>query len=54
MTEAGLNIDSAIIDTEAYRVVDVFYVTDLENNKIDDPKRIKEIKSRIRKALKER
>lgn len=32
--EKKLSIDRALITTEAYRVVDVFYVTDVEGNKI--------------------
>lgn len=30
----GVNIDLALISTESYRIVDVFYVTDLESNKL--------------------
>ena len=37
LSECQLNIQRAIITTEAYGVVDVFYVTDLEYNKIYDP-----------------
>jgi len=39
-TRYELSIDLAIITTEAYRVVDVFYVTDSENNKFDDPAKV--------------
>jgi [protein-PII] uridylyltransferase len=46
-TNHNLSIDLAIITTEAYRVVDVFYVTDSDNNKIDDPLAIE----RLRKEL---
>jgi [protein-PII] uridylyltransferase len=35
--ELGYYIHLAMITTEAYRVVDVFYITDLENNKLEPP-----------------
>jgi [protein-PII] uridylyltransferase len=53
MAEEGLNIDLAIITTESYRVVDVFYVTDLENNKIEDEKAIERLKARLTTSLDE-
>lgn len=34
----GVNVDLAFIATESYQVVDVFYVTDLEINKLGDGK----------------
>jgi [protein-PII] uridylyltransferase len=39
----GLFIHQALISTEAYRVVDVFYVTDLDNEKLADARRIKKL-----------
>ncbi|MCL5270711.1 MAG: [protein-PII] uridylyltransferase [bacterium] len=46
-----LNIQRAFIATEAYGVVDVFYVTDLEFNKIYDPGQRKEIEQRLLEAV---
>ena len=46
-----LDVQRAIITTEAYGVVDVFYVTDLEFNKIHDAGRQKEIEGAILEAL---
>ncbi len=51
LAKEGVNIDLALISTEAYRVVDVFYVTDLENNKIDNPHKINHIRRLLEKAL---
>lgn len=51
LREEDANIDLAIITTEAYRVVDVFYITDLENNKIDDESHIQRIVDRLTDAL---
>ncbi|MBN1476620.1 [protein-PII] uridylyltransferase [Candidatus Sumerlaeota bacterium] len=47
----GAMIYLAMISTEAYRVVDVFYLTDLDNMKIDDPKRLTELERGIREML---
>ena len=52
ISEFQLNLDLALISTEAYRVVDVFYVTDLENNKVEDAGMIKNIKTKLTDALK--
>jgi len=46
-TKHALSIDLAIITTEAYRVVDVFYVTDSDNNKIDDAGTIERLKQEL-------
>ncbi len=46
-----LNIDRAMVSTEAYGVMDVFYVTDLEFNKIHDPLRIERIEKELIQAL---
>jgi len=51
LAQEGVNIDLALISTEAYRVVDVFYITDLENNKIDNPHKINRIRRLLEKAL---
>jgi len=50
-TDHGLDIDLALITTEAYRVVDVFYVTDAENNKLDDPDEIERIRAELLEAV---
>ena len=52
ISEFQLNLDLALISTEAYRVVDVFYVMDLENNKIEDAGMIEKIKTKLTDALK--
>jgi [protein-PII] uridylyltransferase len=46
-TRHGLDIELAMITTEAYRIVDVFYVTDADNNKMDDPAVIEELKREL-------
>ncbi|MCX7766758.1 MAG: hypothetical protein N2246_08675, partial [Candidatus Sumerlaeia bacterium] len=51
LREEEINIDLAFITTEAYRVVDVFYITDLDNNKIDDEQNINRIVQRLTEAL---
>jgi [protein-PII] uridylyltransferase len=48
----GLDIHSARIATKVDQVVDVFYVRDLEGQKIEDVGRIKEIKRTLLKRLK--
>ncbi len=47
----GLDIHSARIATAADQVVDVFYVRDLEGQKIEDAGRVKEIKQSLLKQL---
>ncbi|GIX06397.1 MAG: hypothetical protein KatS3mg115_0800 [Candidatus Poribacteria bacterium] len=51
LTEEGLNISLAKISTEAYRAVDVFYVSDERGQKIRDPQRLEQIRSRLLEAL---
>ena len=48
----GLDIHSARIATKVDQVVDVFYVRDLEGQKIEDVGRVKEIKRSLLKQLK--
>ncbi|MFH0794362.1 MAG: [protein-PII] uridylyltransferase, partial [bacterium] len=52
MARHGLSIALALITTESYRVVDVFYVTDLEYNKLDEPARLESLKQDLEDALK--
>jgi len=47
----GLDIDLAMITTEAYRIVDVFYATDSENNKLDDPATLQRLKAELLEAV---
>ncbi|MBI3736177.1 [protein-PII] uridylyltransferase [Candidatus Sumerlaeota bacterium] len=46
-----LNINRAMVSTEAYGVMDVFYVTDLEYNKIHDESRIARLQDDLKRAL---
>ncbi|OGP53759.1 MAG: [protein-PII] uridylyltransferase [Deltaproteobacteria bacterium RBG_13_52_11] len=50
--DLGLDIHSARIATKVDQVVDVFYVRDLEGQKIEDDERVKEIKRTLLKQLK--
>jgi len=50
-TRHNLDIELARITTEAYRVVDVFYVTDSENNKIDDPAEIERLRAELLEVI---
>ncbi|NUP88666.1 MAG: [protein-PII] uridylyltransferase [Candidatus Sumerlaeia bacterium] len=47
LAAAGMTINLAMISTESYRVVDVFYLTDLENMKIDDMRRLKALEEKL-------
>ena len=51
MNELKLDIERAIISTEAYGVVDVFYVTDLEYNKIHDESARNKIREKLMAAI---
>lgn len=53
LNELKLDVDRAIISTEAYGVVDVFYVTDLEYNKIHDETAQNRIREKLMKAIEE-
>ncbi len=46
-----LNINRALVSTEAYGVMDVFYVTDLEYNKLNDPNRIAKLQESLKRRL---
>jgi [protein-PII] uridylyltransferase len=43
----GLNVDLAFIATESYQIVDVFYVTDLETNKLQGTARLNSIRDEL-------
>ena len=45
--ELGLSVARAKIGTYLDQVVDVFYVTDRNNRKIEDPDRLDEIRRRV-------
>ena len=49
----SINVDLAFIATESYLVVDVFYVTDLETNKIKEPSRLKKLREELLAAIRE-
>ena len=53
LSETELNISFAKISTKVDQVVDVFYVTDLDGQKIYDEERMEEIKKAILFALTE-
>lgn len=47
MDAERINIDLALIVTEAYRIVDVFYVTDWDNNKLEGESRLGQLKKAL-------
>jgi [protein-PII] uridylyltransferase len=47
MDRQSVNIDLAFIATESYQVVDVFYVTDLETNKLQGAQRLNAIRDEL-------
>jgi [protein-PII] uridylyltransferase len=49
--EFKLNIHRAMLTTEAYGIMDVFFVTDLEYNKIDDVPKMNRLESRLKEEL---
>ena len=51
ISKAGLSIYLAMISTESRRVVDVFYLNDLEGLKIDDPKKLKALEDDLMRML---
>jgi len=51
--ELNLSIDMAKIATHFDQVLDVFYVTDADQNKIESPDRLREVKERLECCLKE-
>jgi [protein-PII] uridylyltransferase len=51
LDDQKLNINRAMVSTEAYGVVDVFFVTDLEYNKIHDAGRIEKLRQELTSAL---
>lgn len=49
--EMGFNIHLALITTEAYRVVDVFYLTDTENNKLIEERTLQKLTEALMKVI---
>ena len=47
LRERRLDVQRAIISTEAYGIVDVFYVTDRTDEKVTEEDRIQEIRRRL-------
>ena len=54
LDQFSLNIDLAFIATESYQLVDVFYVTDLEANKITDKRRLDDIRDALMERIEAR
>jgi UTP:GlnB (protein PII) uridylyltransferase len=50
LSDAGLNIHSAVISTDRHRVFDVFYVRDGRGRKVGDKRRQRTIRDRLRAA----
>lgn len=51
LDENRLNIQRAMANTEAYGVIDVFYVTDLDYNKLHDESQRNRLTARLKKVL---
>ncbi len=51
LLDLGTRLRRAIITTEGNRVIDSFYITDMDYRKIEDSQRLEMIKKRIREAL---
>jgi [protein-PII] uridylyltransferase len=51
MAQERINIDLAFIATEGFRVVDVFYVTDWDNNKLEDGPRQEQLRKSLMTVL---
>lgn len=49
----GLSIHLAKITTNIDQVLDVFYITDMDGRKVDDPARLEQIKTELRQRLTE-
>lgn len=49
--DMGFNIHLALITTEAYRVVDVFYLTDTDNNKLLEERTLKKLTDALMKVI---
>jgi [protein-PII] uridylyltransferase len=47
----SINIDLAFIATESYQVVDVFYVTDLETNKLQEGGKLHDLREDLMKTI---
>ncbi len=54
ISRCGLNIQTAKIATKVDQVVDVFYVKDENDGKVDDPERVEQIKAKILSVLPQR
>jgi len=51
LLEVGTRLRRAIIATEGNRVIDSFYITDMEFRKIEDEEKLREIELKIKEAL---
>lgn len=47
----SINIDLAIIATESFHLVDVFYVTDLETNKLTEGRKLKDLEEALKEII---
>jgi len=51
LSEAGVSIDLAKLNTEGERVADVFYVTKPDGSKVSDPKELRVLESKLKTTL---
>lgn len=51
LSEAGVSIDLAKLNTEGERVADVFYVTKPDGSKVTDPKELRALESKLKTTL---
>jgi len=53
LTDTGCDLSIAKVATYGVQVVDVFYVRDLENRKVEDPEELDRVRRRLEAVLAE-